>query len=170
MAADLADEPADGRVRPVRLVAEHVVADELDDPVTNGPRRVEPVEERAGQLRAGGVVTEEVALGEGRRLADVVEQGGEPDDRPVGRGGIDGPERVVPEVLARDLVLGDAALGGEVGRDRGEEAGLGQQPQPDRRRRRAEQLVQLGGDPLARQVGDQSGAVPRSRPASPARP
>ena len=79
---------------------------------------MQPVEERAGQLRADRVVTEEMAVGERRRLADVVEQGRQPDDRARGRRRIDRSQRVVPEVLARDLVLGDPALGGELGRDR----------------------------------------------------
>ena len=74
-----------------------------------------------------------------------------------GRGGIHGPQGVVPQVLARDLVLGDAALRGEVGRDRGQQPGVAQQPKADRRRGRAEQLVELGRDPLARQVGDELG-------------
>ena len=38
-----------------------------------------------------------------------------------------------------------------------EQVRVAHQPEPDRRRRRAEQLVQLGGDPLARQVDDQPG-------------
>ncbi len=111
----LADEPPDRRVRPVRLVAEHVVADELDDPVAHGPRRVQPLEERLGQLGTDRVVTEEVAVGERRRLADVVEEGGQPNDRPRRRRRVDRSQRVVPQVLARDLVLGDAALRRELG-------------------------------------------------------
>ena len=82
-------------------------------------------------------MAEEVAVGKRRGLADVVEEGRQPDDRPVPRRRVHGPQRVVPQVLARDLVLGDAALGGELRRDRRQQARVGQQPQPDRRRRRA---------------------------------
>ncbi len=67
------------------------------------------------------------------------------------------PQRVVPQVLAGDLVLGDPPLRGEVRRDRREQAGVAQQAEPDRRHRGAEQLAQLGCDPLAGQVGDQLG-------------
>jgi len=41
-----------------------------------------------------------------------------------------------------------------------QEAGVGQQSQPDRRPRRGEKLVELGGDPLARQVADELGLCP----------
>ena len=68
------------------------------------------------------------------------------------------------------LFWGMPALRGEVRRDRREQAGVAQQPEPDRRRRRAEQLVELGRDPLARQVRDQLGPCLDRRPASPPRP
>ena len=51
----------------------------------------------------------------------------------LARGAIDRPQRVIPEVLARDLVLRHAALRGELRRDRGEQARVGHQPEPDRR-------------------------------------
>ena len=117
-----------------------------------GSRRPEPVEERAGEVRAHGVVPDEVPVGERRGLADVVEQRREPDDRPVGPERVDGPERVVPQVLARDLVLGDAALCREVGREMDQQVRIAQQPEPDGRDRGGQQLVEFGGDPLARQV------------------
>ena len=85
----LPDEPPDGRVGPARLVAEHVLADELDDPVADGARRSEPVEEGAGQLGADRVVAHEPAVGERRRLADVVEERRQADDRPRRRRRID---------------------------------------------------------------------------------
>ena len=65
---------------------------------------------------------------------------------------------MVPEVLARDLVLGEAALLGEVRRDRREQAGVGHEPQTDRGERRRQELFELGHDPLAREVGDEVGA------------
>ena len=84
---------------------------------------------------------------------------------------------MVPQVLARDLVLRHAALGVERRRDRGEEAGVGQDPQADRGPRRVEQLAQLGDDPLARQVRPRdrreaasaarvAGSIVKSRPAA----
>ena len=84
---------------------------------------------RPGEVGADRVVPEEVAVGEGRRLADVMDERGEPDERPGRRGRIHGPQRVVPEVLARHLVLRDAPLRGQVGRDAREQARLGEQPQ-----------------------------------------
>ena len=155
VATDLADEPPDRRVAPARLVREHVVADEVDDPLGRRSAAVEPVEELLGQLGADACRGREMAVG--LRSPACRCRGAAP---PAGRSGgrrrrVDRPERVVPEVLARDLVLGDAALGGELRRDVVEEPGLGQQPQPDRRPGRRQQLVELGGDPLAGQVGDQ---------------
>ena len=67
--------------------------------------------------RADHVVVVEVAVGEGRGLADVVEQRREPDDRPRDRGRVDRAQRVVPQVLAGDLVLRHAALRRELRRD-----------------------------------------------------
>ena len=101
-----------------------------------------------------------MAVGEGRGLADVVEEGRQPHDRSVRRDRVDRAHGVIPEVLALDLVLRDAALGGEVRRDRRKEPGVGEQAEPDRRNRRAQQLVQLGRDPLPRQVPDQLGPCP----------
>ena len=50
--------------------------------------------------------------GEGSPRYQLVEERGEPDERPVGGGGVDGPQGVGPEVLAGDLVLRHAALRG----------------------------------------------------------
>ena len=81
-----------------------------DDAVAHGPRRAQPIEERRGQLAPTASCPQEVAIREGRRLADVVEQGREADDGSVGAARVDRAQRVVPEVLAGDLVLRDAAL------------------------------------------------------------
>ena len=84
-------------------------------------------------LRADRVVTVEGPIGEGRGLADVVEERGEPHDRPVGRGGVDGPQRVVPEVLARrscSAARRAAPRAPAAGRRAGP---CRPQPQPDRR-------------------------------------
>ena len=77
---------------------------------------LQALEEGGSELRTDRVVTEKMAVGQRRRLADVVEERGQPNDRPRHGDRIDGSERVVPEVLSRDLVLGDAALGGELRR------------------------------------------------------
>ena len=139
------------------LVAEHVVADQFDDPVTDGAWLAQSIEEDGREVRAHRIVTDEAAVGEGRRLPDVVKQGRQPDDRSVGRDGVDRAECVVPQVLARDLVLGDPTLRGQLRRDRREETRVGQESQTDRRPRGAQQLAQLGGDPLAGQVRDEFG-------------
>ena len=76
---------------------------------------MEAVQERARQLRADRVVADEMTVGEGRGLADVVEQGRQPDDGARGRRGVDRPQRMVPQVLARHLVLRDPTLGRQIG-------------------------------------------------------
>ena len=60
-------------------------------------------------------MADEVPVSQRRRLADVVQERRQPDDRAVRARRVDGSKRVIPEVLALDLVLGDAALGREVG-------------------------------------------------------
>ncbi len=118
---------------------------------------MQAVQERSSELRPDQVVAREVAVGERRRLADIVEQRRHPDDRSLGRRRVHRAQRVVPQVLARDLVLGDAALGGKFGRDVHQQPGLGQHAQPDRRHRCRQQLAELHRDPLAGQVADQPG-------------
>ena len=106
----------------VCLDREHVVADEVGDVLDRGLREAKPAEDRRGLLGPDHVVVVEPAVGERRRLADVVEQRGQPDDRPLGGRGVDGPQRVVPQVLARHLVLRDPALGRELRDDHGQQA------------------------------------------------
>jgi hypothetical protein len=77
----------------------------------------------------------------------------------LGHGAIDRPERVIPEVLAGNLVLWHAALCGELRCEMGEEAGVGHQAQADRWSRRGEQPPHLGCDALAREMLDELGAV-----------
>ena len=98
-----------------------------------------------------------MAVGEGRRLADVVDERREPDDRAPGRRRIDRSERVVPEVLALDLVLRHAALCRQRLVDPRQQPGVREQPQPDRRPLGGQQLVELGRDPLAGEMPDQLG-------------
>jgi hypothetical protein len=102
-------------------------------------------------------VTVEVAVGLGGRLADVVDERREPDDR-MGDRRVDRSQRVVPEVLAGDLVLGHAGLARELRQDRVEQPGRGHQPQPDRRPLRREDPIELHGDPLPGEVGGERGA------------
>ena len=169
--ADLADEPADRRVGPVRLVAEHVVADEVDDALADGPRRAQPIEERAGQLRPDGVVADEVAVGERRRLADVVEQRGQPDDRARRRRGVDGPQRVIPQVLAGDLVLGDARAGRRApARSPPSRPVSLSSRSPTDGARRASSLSSSAAIRSPDRWRDELGPRLGSRPASPARP
>ena len=152
LASDLHDEPADRRVRPGRLIAEHVVADEAHDPLAlrHGPAPV--VEELVRQLRADRLVAQEPAVRHRQRLADVMEQRREADPRGVGGRPVDRAERVIPEVLAGDLVLRHAGLRGEIRGDGEEQPGLGHQPKSDRRTLGGEQAPHLDRDPLAGQA------------------
>ena len=122
---DALDEPPDPGVAPFGLVREHVVPDEVDDPADRRPRHVEAVEELLRHVRADRLVTSERPFVDRRRLAEVVEQRGEPDHGPARRRRVDRAERVVEEVLALDLVLGHATLRVELGQDDGQEPGLG---------------------------------------------
>ena len=109
---------------------------------------------RPRELGTHGVVAAERPVVDRRRLADVVQERRPPDHRVAGRRGIHGPQRVVEQVLALDLVLRRSRAARAIsGRRTLEQARLLQQPKPDRRPRRREQLPQLGGDALARDVG-----------------
>ncbi len=48
--ADLRDEPADRGVARDRLVREHVLADQVDDPVGRRPRELQPSEQGVGEV------------------------------------------------------------------------------------------------------------------------
>ena len=120
---------------------------------------VQPSQEILGHLGADRVVAEEVPVGSGRGLADVVEECREPHDRAARRSRVDGSERVVPEVLAGDLVLGHAPLRRQLGRDALEDPGLCGEPEADGRQIGGHQLLELARDPLARQVADQVGVA-----------
>jgi choline dehydrogenase-like flavoprotein len=102
-------------------------------PARDGARHPEPSEEVRGHLGPDGLVTVEMTVGQGGRLADVVEKRGEPDDRPVARRRIDRAEGVVEQVLAARLVLGDVALGAELRQHHVEQSGLGHESEPHRR-------------------------------------
>ena len=101
----------------------------------------------------------EAPVGLGGWLADVVEERGEAHDPVVSRGGVDGPQRVVPQVLAGHLVLRHAALRRELRDHDGEQARVGRQPQPGRRPGRLEQSRQLRTDSLSREVQRQLGVL-----------
>ena len=154
--ADLADEAPNGGIRPVRLVREHVAADQMSDPFLQDARGVQAGEECAGHLRPDRLVIVEVALGESVGLADVVEERGQPDHRSVRRR-IDGAEGVIPQVFADDLVLREPALSGEGRDDHGQQPGPLHEPQTDGRTRGGEELDQLGRDAFAREVACQLG-------------
>ena len=129
---------------------------------------MEPGQERIGQVAADRVVADEVAVGGGCRLADVVDKRRQADDGLARRHGVDGPHGVVPQVLAGDLGLGDAALVGQLDRDLAEQAGGLQQAQADRRPVGGQELGQLARDPLAREVPDELGlAADRGERAGP---
>ena len=103
----------------------------------------------------------EVPIGERVRLAHVVKERGHPYQASIGRS-VDGSEGVVPEILAIDLVLGYPRLAGEVRRNHGEQTALSHETQPDARAGSGQELEQLGGDPLARQMARQFG-IPTDR-------
>ena len=104
-----------------------------------------------------------MAVGGGGRLADVVDERGQTNDR-ARLGGVDRSHGVVPQVLAGDLVLGDAALGRELGRDRGEDARRLEQAEADRGPFGGQDLRQLQRDPLPGQVADpRSGGLDRGQ-------
>ncbi len=95
---------------------------------------------------------DEVAIRLGRGLADVVEQGSQ--DQPFGRlgkagRGVRGGHAVVEQVVARDLVLRDAVLCGELRQHHGQDADVVQDPQAIRRSSLGDDASQLGADPFA---------------------
>ena len=110
----------------------------------------------------------------GRRLADVVEQGGEPQhevgsghrlERPVGRalevdGLLEHDERVVVDVLVAVVLVHLELQGGELGQHVCREAAGGEQLEPGPGRGREQQLDQLVAHPLGRHDLDAAGHRP----------
>src|SRR2546428_133099 len=99
------DEATHGRVGPVGLVPEHVMADEVRDlgdrllvelPAPQDLTRLELADE---------LVLVEMPVGERVRLPDVVEEAGQSEDEIARRRRVDGRQRVFEDVLRRDLVL-----------------------------------------------------------------
>ena len=86
-----------------------------------------------------------------------------------GRRRIDRPERVVPEVLALDLVLRHAALGGQRLVDPGQQPGVREQPQPDRRRARRRAACRARSRSARPRGAGPARPSPGCRPASPPR-
>ncbi len=168
--ADATDEAPNRRVGPVRGVGEHVVPDQVGDAPGQSSRGAQRVQPGRGELGPHDIVTDEVVVGEGRRLPNVVEQGrearqGEPVVEPRRRR-VDGAAGVVPEVLARNLPLRDPPLAGELRRDDGEQPCLPAQAQRDRGPIRAQEADQLREGPLG---GDASGQAGLDRERGPRR-
>ncbi len=116
-------------------------------------RKGEAREQRFGQLGALLVMADEMSVGERRRLADVVQQGGEPQQLIVRihRGStVERRQRVAPQVVAGDLVLRHAALCRELGQGVVQHAGLGEDRKGPRGRIGPDHLAQLVADSLGR--------------------
>ena len=113
-----------------------------------------------GHIRADDLVADEPSVGHRGWLAEVVEQCREPDQRRFEHGAVDRPHRVIPEVLARDLVLRNASLRCELGRDVIEQSALGKRSEPDRWPLGRQQQPHLRSDPLAREVSDELRLLP----------
>ena len=114
--------------------------------------------QRAASRGAHHLVVVEVALRLGRRLADVVQQGGEEQrlvPRREHRRGVHGAQRVGPQVVAGHLRLRHAPLRRQVRRQGLQEARLLEQPQPARRRGRGQQALQFAAPTLGRHVAQQ---------------
>ena len=86
--------------------------DEADDPIGGFARGSEPPKDVLGHLGADHLMLVKVAVRSRGRLADVMKQRRQPHASPLHRHGIDGAQRVVPEILAGDLVLRNSSLGG----------------------------------------------------------
>jgi len=143
------DEPPDRRIAERRVCEEHVVPDKVHDLVGGRPRVPHAPQQSVGEAGADHLVVVEVPVGQRRRLPDVVQQRGQPHHRPVRRRGVDRSERVIPQILARDLVLGHAALGREIRRQHGEQSSVERQAEPDGRLGRSQEFPQLHPDPPA---------------------
>ena len=131
-----------------------MVADQVRGVRGQEAGRVELGEPGLREGCADRLVAHEVSVREGRRLADVMQERRQAEERRLVAGrlrhGVDGSAGVVPKVLARDLVLGQAPLAVEFRGDHGEQARIGHQAQTDGRPRSRKQLDQLAADPLSR--------------------
>src|SRR5437870_1783201 len=143
------DEATHGRVGPVGLIPEHVMADEVRDlgdrllvelPAPQDLTRLELADE---------LVLMEVPVGEGVRLPDVVEEAGQSEDEIARRRRVDGRQRVFEDVLRRDLVLRRLLAFLELGADHLEQPDIREHPKGDRGPRRAEDLRDLLVEALA---------------------
>jgi len=155
VAPHAADEAAHCRAAPARFVAEHVVAHEIRDGLHVTPRECEAGQHPLGQSRALRIVADEMAVGQRGRLADVVDKRREaqPDiARSQPRGRIGRGQAVRPQVHARCLVLGDAALRIELRQCVLQDPGIRQDRQRARRFSGVQDLAQLVTDSLRRNV------------------
>ncbi len=119
-----------------------------------------------GALGADGVVADEVPIRPCLGLAAVMEQGGHGEGLVAGRqtrGGVEGAQRVLPEVDARPLVLTHAELPREEGKERRQQARLGQHAEASRRLWHRQHLAQLLADPLWRDRGGMRGSRAQRR-------
>jgi len=165
--ARVGDVPADGGVRPLARavpVEPQVQPDQPRDVVRDIVGEPELAQPLARQLRPDDVVMVErdpAARKQrpGVRLADVVQQGGEPQPQvplePVPLFQLDGlvehGQRVPVDVLVPVVLVHLQPEPGDLGQDVLGHAGLDQQVDPGRRATgpgRPQQLLELGGDPL----------------------
>ncbi len=127
-AGDAADPAADGGVGPGWLVADEVVADEVDDAEAVVVGEAEALEDGVGDLGADalvlveGVVAGLVAEGAALGLADVVEEGGDAEDG-VALAGVEAGHGVAPDVEDVPAILLAAVGGDELGAGDVEDAG-----------------------------------------------
>jgi len=133
----------------VRLVPEHVIADEVGDLDHRLPVELPASQDLTRLEFAHELVLMEVAIGERLRLSDVVKEAGEAQDEIVRRRRVDGRERMLEDVLRRDLVLRRLLALLELGADDREEADIREHPESDRRTRGAQDLRELLIDALA---------------------
>src|SRR5438094_8376601 len=103
--ADLAYESSDRRRRPLALVPEHGIADEMRDSRHGVLVETPPAQDVPRGRLADELVLMEVSVGEGRRLADVVKEPGEPQHEVVRRRRIERRERMFEHVLGDSFVL-----------------------------------------------------------------
>ena len=130
----------------------------MDDALPLGGRPAPAIEHLAGLLGTDDLVADEPAVSHRRWLAQIVQQGRQSDARRLRHSAVDGAQRVVPQILARNLVLGHAPLRRQLGCQVSEETGVEERPEPGGRQRGCEKLAHLRPDALARQVADELGA------------
>ena len=112
--ANATDEAAHRRIGPLGPVGEHVLADQPRDARRVVARDAEPAQQALGELSPLVLMTDEVAVGQGRGLAEVVEQSGQAQEGVRTRKRVGGAERVVERVAGEALGLRHAAQRGQL--------------------------------------------------------